>query len=481
MRRAAWPFSSVALLASQGCVWLFLCLFTYLNYDHRDYMQNWSTVTGRLGLALLAQQLITMKILRVCLTDFRLWFIGFSYLFMFGQIFLDGVLGIKEIESLGRLRPVIDARYDRELLYHSALFVLCCIQSCFIGMLAPFRGENRAESPLQTEAVNPAMCTTGLLVLLLAVPCRLVTDYSMIQQAGAAGYFGLQSSVGLVDDFAFFIIPGLLYLMFSGRLPKPTVQAVLLVAVGYCIAVMILTGDRRYQSLVILVLVLAYLRLYDVRFSFKQLWLGLGGLVLLNLFNILRNIRESDLQSLSGFMVNYGGDLLAASVVQQTLYEFGGSVYTVCLALQYIPGYFDFRYGATLLSGAMCLIPLGVLYADGELYQYGKIAHQLTELGQTTVGASVYGDLYANFGWVSIIMAYWLGRVFFKLFKHDINPNRRYYLAQQFGLFYVLINLVRASFTEGIRASIWGYFFPLLILTVILRRSKLTGDQQGGS
>jgi hypothetical protein len=207
------------------------------------------------------------------------------------------------------------------------------------------------------------------------------------------------------------------------------------------------------------------------------LWLGIFGIALLNLFNVLRNIRESGLQSLSGFIATYGPDLFAtSSVINQTLYEFGGSVYTVCLALQYIPSYFAYRYGATLLSGVMCLIPLGVFYTDADFYLYGKIAHQLTELGNTTVGASVYEDLYANFGWVSIVMAYLMGRLFFKIFKRNILPNRRYYLAQQFGLFYVLINLVRASFTEGIRASVWGYFFPLLILTIILRKSKGAGD-----
>ncbi|GAB1475508.1 hypothetical protein MASR2M70_03400 [Bacillota bacterium] len=88
------------------------------------------------------------------------------------------------------------------------------------------------------------------------------------------------------------------------------------------------------------------------------------------------------------------------------------------------------------------------------------------------MGASIIGDLYGNFGWFSLIMAIIFGAITSKIFKFGNNEENRLYCAKYYSLFYILINLVRASFFEIFRPAFMVYFVPILIMWLLEKSNK---------
>lgn len=417
---------------------------------------DWAKTIGWMALIMMAQQLFFLYIQGKRAQSFEVWFILFSYLFMFGRIFLVGVLGIEEITALNYDRTVFDDRYSVTLHYQSALFVLMAIQLVFYGFLLNGQKTNVAKAES-----DPALYQAGVIMLCIGIPCHLIYSLQMITNAQVGGsYNSIVHQTGLIDDLSNFLIYGLICLIFSGRYSKTTLRNIIIATTAYLIIAMTLTGDRRYQTVSIIVLLLAYAHSTKVKFSFKIIWIGIGAIFLLALFYVLREIRTSELTSLGNFVGVFWDKLAIAEdgLLTQTLYEFGGSLYTVCLAIKYVPSHIGFKYGSTIISGILSIIPAGFIYQDWEIFQYGRLAHQLLNLAETTVGASVFADLYGNFGWIGGgIAAFMLGLLLPKLLEKKNNRlscalvDARYYI-----LFYALIHLARASFTEVIRTAAWA-------------------------
>lgn len=417
---------------------------------------DWAKTIGWVALIMMAQQLFSLYIQGKRVQSFEVWFILFSYLFMFGRIFLVGVLGIEEITALNYDRGVFDDRYSKTLHYQSALFVLMANQLIFCGFLLNGRKTNVAKAES-----DPALYKAGVIMLCIGIPCHLIYSLQMIASAQASGsYNSIVDQTGLIDDLSNFFIYGLICMIFSGRYSKTTLRNIIFAAIAYLIVVMALTGDRRYQAVSIIVLLLGYARSTQMKFSFKMIWIGIGAFFLLALFYVLREIRTSELTSLGNFVGVFWDKLANAEdgLLTQTLYEFGGSFYTVCLAIKYVPAQIGFKFGSTILSGILSIIPAGFMYQNWEVFQHGRLAHQLLNLAGTTVGASVFADLYGNFGWIGGGIAAFLMGIFLpKLLEKknrqtsDALVNARYYI-----LFYALIHLTRASFTEVIRTAVWA-------------------------
>ena len=190
------------------------------------------------------------------------------------------------------------------------------------------------------------------------------------------------------------------------------------------------------------------------------------------LFVVLREIRQGNMVSLSVFITSYGLRLFDFSnTIFETLNEFGTSFYTVCLGFKGFPDLFPFRYGSTLLSGLIGVIPLGPLYTNSYIYRYGRVVEVVNTYFGTHPGGSIYEDMYTNFSYFAYILLIFFGYFTSNLIFKDSNDNRkkmiRYYI-----LFYALIHLCRASFTEVIRTSVWGLIIPLFIYKLISIRSK---------
>ena len=446
-----------------------LFFLLYILYDS-TVNNEWPKLISFIAVGMMAFQLFMLKKAGRNFFSFEIWFTIFSYLFMFGQIFLVGLLGIDEITALGHDRSVFDPRYSAETMYHAAIFVLACIQIMVTFFLTCQIKRNDEES------CCPEIFYVAVIMIIIGLPCHLIYSGRMIILAQTfSSYDAIVDQSGLIDDFANFFIYGLICLIFSRKINWQRMKIIIFVVICYLVLVMGLTGDRRYQIVSILVLLLSAFKAKKIRFSWKYLMLGIAGYFFLTLFYVLREIRTDSLVSLTQ-LINLYIDTFESknNILIQTLYEFGSSFYTVCLAFKYMPDTLSFKYGLTIISGIVSIIPLGFLYSNSKIFTAGRLASELMGLGATTVGASIYADFYGNFGFVGgIVCAACLGLIVGKLFYIEkTNFSNDYYDARYFILFYALIHLARASFTEVIRTTTWGLLVLFILRVLFMRRAR---------
>lgn len=467
--------NSVFLLDKLHILNFFISLFTMIFvlsiYILHYIPDNWTTIISYLSFFLFCFQVYSLKKTRHRIWSFECWFLFLSYLFMFGQVLLSGLFDIQYIEALGFHRPVIDQRYSEWSMFISSAFILASIQAINNGFIlikpiSIITIENRYKDYILAK-----------ILLFIGFPCHLLYSTSMISYAQRGGsYNDIVDQSGLIDDFSNFFIYGMIALIFSKKLNRKAITIVILAVLSYFLIIMSLTGDRRYQIVSIIVIFLGYLHCYstyNILTLFKYILYSYPVLVLLYL---LREIRENSLLSFFDFVPLYYNALfeLGGNIFTQTLYEFGGSFYTVCLAFTYIPLYIGYEYGLTIIVGLFKIFPFGFAYQDLDFYKEGYISVKLMNLGSTTVGASIYADLYANFGifcglLISLIVGIVIGKLINKSF---MDKSYCYNMTRYFIIFYSLIHLVRASFTEVIRNVVWGLAILFFIEFILKRYSN---------
>ncbi|AYE52409.1 oligosaccharide repeat unit polymerase [Priestia megaterium NCT-2] len=451
---------------------LFLLIFSYFTWNNINYINSWAKIISSISILLISYHLLVFYFLKITYTDFRLWFIVLSNLFMFGRVYL---IAYNLNDNI--FWDLLD-RYPKDLLYNSGLFVLCCIHSLFIGFTMVSVSESQSNKQIffleniKEENLRVLLYNTGFIMVLFSFSFRIMEDFTTIRQAQSSGsYSSLSTSSGFTDDFAMMFIPGIVYMICSQNLKRKTNLLILTLIIAYFVTVMILTGDRRYPVTSIIAVVLCYMAVYNIKFSFrKSLSYLIGGSLLLNFLAIIRDIRASSLTSPSAFFGEYWNILLTNNPIYETLAEFGLSFVSLVGAMKNIPDVLPYQNGLGFYGAIPSLLPIGWLY--GGFFQKVSISRTINNIEQYPVGASFFSEFYANFGWLSVGLVIIFGFVIAKIFVINSDKNKNYYIAKHFALFYIIINLVRSSFFEIFRPTMMVYFLPLIIMYVIYDKHK---------
>ena len=435
------------------------------NWDSRPFTQNWASIPGMLAIIALGLNILFILQKKVSLFDFRFVFVILAYVFMFGRVWLAQF----NVENLASWS--VHRFYDPSILYKTSLFALCSIQFLFIGLFSGFRSEENCTFEnfyTYTEAEKTHLYNTGVILLIIAVPCRLYTDLFAIISAGATGYYvSIGSITGLWDDFAFLIIPAVLCIAESKEsLRRPIIFSVII----YFIVVMSLTGDRRYYVSGILALMMYYLNGHaKKRIKLSRLIIyGLLAIVFLNLLELIREARNGDLGSIMSFATRYGIKILDFSnVATLTLGEFGLSFYSLASIIEHVPNLLPFQYGLTFLRALPSILPFGDSFGFLGIASPSAVVNQYTRL---PLGGTLFGDLYANFGLFAIIAAYFSGLIIRKYFVNLSNGKSELSCVLYYTSYYILINLVRCTVYEVVRPIVWCTLIPICIYKIMNRK-----------
>lgn len=430
---------------------------------------NWAEVSFYLSLSCILINILTIISLRIRISDFRLPFIFLTYVFMYGRIWLHYLNLDQDIFW------VLHKFFPHDKLQLSSLYVTACIQALFLGLFTKdCIGKIKTEYSFSNEIDYSVgrVLTTGYFLLLIGVPCRIITDInSIISTASTGNYNSITIQAGLIDDFAHLFIPGLLCLLEAK--PKLRKPLIFIVAVYY-VAIMSVTGDRRYYVAGLLSLGAYYLsKRKKIIKPMKAIGVIIIGIIFLNFLEIIRVIRLGDLGSVSYFVSKYGRDLFVFdNLLYDVLAEFGISFFSVVNIVSNIPGYLPFQYGTTLLRCLPSVLPIGSMM--GDFFYKASPSSIINDYTGYPVGATVFGDLYANFAvlgiFFSIILGYLVNHVFEKR-KTSKSPLRTvlYYTS-----YYILVNMVRCTFFEMFRAYIWCIYIPIIVYSLSKRRGKNT-------
>nr|WP_184246936.1 O-antigen polysaccharide polymerase Wzy [Gracilibacillus halotolerans] len=444
----------------------FLFVITSSNFEN---VENWSFIISITAIILMFFQILQMYYRRIRYMDFRVWFIILLYLFMFGRVFLHAF----NLDS--DVFWDLMSRYPEKLLFETSFYILLFIQAIYTGLMLSSNFHLRERRELSDEnddqGDSKLLYNSGIILLFFSVPFRLYIDLnSIIQAQSSSSYMAIQQHVGLADDFAILVVPSILLILAGLPKNKRLGFIVLIATVSYFIIIMILTGDRRYPVTGILAILLCYGAIYRIKLSLrKSLLTILVAMILLNLLAVIRKVRTDSLTSLFSFFGIFKEELFSMDVIYETLAEFGLSFFSVVAILKHMPSSESYLYGLTFVGSFTSLVPAGFLFSDFHSL-ISPSSNTINKLEGYPVGATLAGDLYANFGWYAVLIAIIIGKLLSKLFVFKEGKNKNFYIVRYYSLFYILINLVRSSFFEIFRASFMVYFIPILIIMILKYR-----------
>lgn len=428
---------------------------------------DWVEITFYLSLICILFNLITLYCLKVKLSDFRFSFILLTYVFMYGRIWL------RFFELDTDIFWVLHKLFDPYILLKSGLYVICCTQALFIGL---FMLNNRSDkaSVLNINTIpelsdNIALAKTAQLLLLIGIPCRLITDInSVISTAATGSYSSITVLSGPVKDFAHLIIPGIICLLeYKPKLMNIVLSSLLF----YYLAIMSLTGDRRYYVAGLLSLGSYYFYKYTKRKKISNTFIISGFLLVvlfLNFLQVIRMMRLGGLVSLDVFLENYGFDIFVVNdVVFNVLAEFGISFYSVANIIDNVPSFLPYQYGLSFIKSIPSIIPIGPLF--GDIFREASPSTIINAYTNRHVGATLFGDLYANFSIYAVLFCIIIGLGINSIFKSEKLNNSSILIVRYYTSYYILVNLIRCSIFEIMRPIVWCTVIPLITYKLFKR------------
>ncbi|BCZ27055.1 hypothetical protein EUBC25_11420 [Claveliimonas bilis] len=442
---------------------LLLSIFAWIQWEKTYDSETWSRFITVISLSLLGYQLLYLKTMKVSFYDFRIWYMILSNLFMFGRIYVN-VLDYDNILSSWSIF------YSNELLLKTALFVLVFHQAIFIGFnLGHKKQYNYFKIKIEKNSNKIYKC--GLLLMVVGLPCRVITDLFAIRSVQATGsYTNIQVTSGLVEDFAILFVPAVVYILVSKCVEKRTARVIFIAVIIYFIIEMILTGDRRYQIIGCIVVSLCYLKTYSEKIlSAKSVFLVLAAFFGLNVIFQLRKVRDGNLTGVMDFFRGMIENTSNSNIILETLTEFGISFYSVAGVIKNIPSVIGFQNGLGFYGAIPSILPIG--FMAGDFFKKVSISNTINALEGRPVGATLIGDFYANFGWWSIFLVIIFGYIAMRIIL--VHKNDEIYVqANYFSMMYVFMNLIRSSFYEIVRPTFVVLIFPMLILYLLKKKER---------
>lgn len=424
---------------------------------------DWAYILSLFAIIIFVFEIVQMIYLHIPVTDFRMLFIIFNYLFIFGRILLYGFSNGEYIFW------DLSNKYTISNMMNMGTFALCSIQSLFIGFFAFVNDtKNMFKQKVNDHLKNKKMFISGLFCFIIGLPCTLYTDLIKIRSVSISNsYRTLEINVGIIDDLAIMLIASVFLIACSNVISRRKTNTIIVLFLLYEILIMIMTGDRRYQISLIMCLAIFLLRKNNINLSFfKSCFTFIGVLVILNLLYLIRDFRDGNLIQLTSYLLSNISSLFSLNVFFETLSEFGISFYSLCSVGKYIPSYFPFQLGKTFIYSLGAVLPLGLMQ-NNSFYEEASYSNIINNIEGTHVGCTLIGDFYINFGWFSIFFLIVFAYILYYFLYKKTKLKEQFDLAKYYILFYIFISLPRATISQSIRMILFGVLFPYIFIRIL--------------
>lgn len=450
-------------------IFMTICIIElkYLWFSDTIIMGKWSAPTFYLSVVSFVINIVFLHRYGVKIVEFPAVMTLLTYLFMFGRVWLNFWGQDKNIYW------VLHKLYDDIEMQRVGVLAVCCTHALFIGMISVYKRQitNISKTEKKSYELNKSLLySLGLIMLIIGIPCRIITDMQNVISTSLTGSFtSITATTGIIDDLAFLYVPGLICVMES----RPNLRKPLFIAIfGYFIIIMAITGDRRYYVSAIITFGAYIIQkeslLGENKNICKLFFIGIIIAIFLNFLEVIRKIRMENLTSFWLFLKKHGTDVFVLDdMLYEILSEFGISFYSVVSIVNCIPKVFPYQYGMTLLKTIPSCIPIGFIV--GNIFSEASPSTYVNPYLGKPVGATMFGDLYANFSVYCIFFVFIVGLFLGNLFRKENLNKDGYYCMKYYTYYYILINLVRCSIFEVFRPMVWCTFIPFCILSGLKR------------
>ena len=412
-----------------------------------------------ISVIMLANQLIQLKRRNISITSFFSVFLILSYVFNFGYIYLK-LFG--QTDFLILYRDWFNS--DLQAKYNGYWFALCAIQATFSGIIININKkqnnniqEYRTFRKLPPETKKQILFWVGIVLLLISLPCRLIWDINQVKLSTiSAEYVGGYSATGIIDDLQILFTPALICLMCGKKVrSQKFARIVILLYIVYAMLIMGASGARRAHVTNLLVMVIFYMAHYSPKrkYGLKGFFLCAGIIVVLNILTLIRENRHSSLGIMQMISENFEV-LFSLDVIWEVFAEFGITGTVTYFTQRYFPLNISYQYGLSYLASFIYILPIGWLVKlnSSPAAMFNAYGQSIGEI-RSGLGGSYIGDLYANWGWWSLLFAIPLGYLIGEFGYIDDRNKTSIRTVVNYCMSFVFLNYVRASIGELMRAG----------------------------
>ena len=358
------------------------------------------------------------------------------------------------------------------------LTILCQI-SMNIGYIITNKSKAIDNETNNQKVVEQLSCfiIVGIILMVISGIPTIMKYYKTLQICIQYGYKGeiLSRNVG-INSIAGKLIPffymGILFLLYGFKANKKISLYIFIFGLLFY-GSQIIFGERGKPLLEVLCLIWFY-NYYIRKIKFKKIIVIIFlSFFLMAFLNVIQDVRSKGIQ----YWIGNIDELMVENIVEKNPilelnYEVGQTIYPTAYTIKYIPNKTGYKYGSNYLYALCSVIKINTSSKrDNEFNTKMNIAEEISKVSGAAWGGSYTQELYANFGWISIIIMFFVGVIFEKI-DEKLYINKR-------GISAILITYTLSSLLWTIRNTtcsmpriVFWYILPTYILYVIILKRR---------
>ncbi|VTT43229.1 O-antigen polymerase [Streptococcus porcinus] len=416
-----------------------------------------------------------IAIYKTPLSDVAIWFVLVSYLFMFGHVFLKAF----DLHTSLAWNPGMFFHPNDK--FRGSVYALLGLNYISLGNFLnnSFSRENfsfhGSDIELTNNNINNNMFKVGWIIFIIGLFCSLLNSYIVVTSTFRAGsytaYAEAAGATGVLDDFAYLIIPGSTFILCSRKYKLNSARIFTSLISFLFLVIMVFSGSRKTQLFSILTILICYRWVYGkhkIKLS-TIISSSILGFLFLNLIYIIREYRTNLSMVLPSFIKSVIHLDFLREIFGETFAETGLSLYSVVSIVKYVPSVFHFEKGLTFVRSILAILPLGGFFPT--FFRNGFSTALINKYTGIPVGSSLIGDFYWNFGIIgAIVFCLIFGIILSKVGNMKYKGN--YQEPLYFSFLFVIFICIRAGLMDITRPLAIMTLIPLLIKNLLIRYSK---------
>lgn len=431
---------------------LSIIIFHVIGFESNNF-NGWISICAVLSVLYAFIYLAEFLLLNKKVVSIQFFFVILSLLFHFGHTILYSFA--KSYHYISDQFLLIKSASITE---HALLFSLTVIVivSTTIIMFSDesYSKENRTLDLTFIDISYNKFKFIGWIICVVTVPMKAAYIVSGINQVAQNTYVTsvIEGYSGVYLQISNFCVIGFAFLLFGYSYNKSACRLILLLEIVLLMLAM-LSGGRIFSVICICILLICYLNIYKIKSVKTFIFIIILALLLLQVITTITSLRQTTNMMLGNVIRSMFDD---DNVIDKTLDEFGGTIYTVICTIEQVPSYLHYNLGRSYINSWL-LVGFNV---NGFLDSItNNVEYTLRFYNKYGFGGSYIGELYYNFGYFGLIFAPLIGVLTAKISDGLTKAikEKRYIRAGYFIIpSYALLSWVRGYFNAFTRAIVWG-------------------------